>query len=269
SFVVAVGGGDREDALVGGGVGLLDVASGAVVARGGDDDDLPGQGLVDGGLEVRVGFGGVGGVLADVDDLRLGLDGVADALGEGAGVAVAVGVVLLDGDDGCLGGGAREAGLVGGPGGDDAGDLGAVADGVGGAVLLAAVDGVAVVVLEALGQEVAAALGVDRALELRVAGVDAGVDDGDAHALALGLGPQRVELDALEGPGAAGVGGVGVFALVGEGVLRGGRRGEGDRGGQEDRRGRRRGRRPEQGEVGASHAVPRSGALRLAGRGRG
>src|SRR5690606_5310333 len=30
AFVVAVGGGDREDALVGGGVGLLDVASGAV-----------------------------------------------------------------------------------------------------------------------------------------------------------------------------------------------------------------------------------------------
>src|SRR5690606_5365665 len=208
AFVVAVGGGDREDAFVGGGVGLLDVASGAVVARGGDDDDLPGQGLVDGGLEVRVGFGGVGGVLADVDDLRLGLDGVADALGEGAGVAVAVGVVLLDGDDGRLGGEAHEAGLAGGPGGDDAGDLGAVADGVGGAVLLAAVDGIAVVVLEALGQEVAAALGVDRALELRVAGVDAGVDDGDAHTLALGLGPQRVELDALEGPGAAGIGGV-------------------------------------------------------------
>ncbi|GGT39557.1 hypothetical protein GCM10010271_49440 [Streptomyces kurssanovii] len=78
-----------------------------------------------------------------------------------------------------------------------------MADDVGGAVLLAALDLVAVLVLQLLGQQVLAAPRVDGGTELRMLRVDARVDDGDPDALARGLLPQFVQKDPLQGPGPA------------------------------------------------------------------
>ncbi|CAO0829925.1 hypothetical protein SMICM17S_02395 [Streptomyces microflavus] len=204
AFVVPVGGGDGEDALVRGGVGRLHVAAHAVVARRGDDHDVLGQGVVHRLLQERCGLKGVGGVLGDVDDVGLRrVGGVADGLGQGLRRSVAVGVVLLDRDDRRVGGEAGEAGALRLAGGDDAGNLGAVAHRVRGAVLLAAFELPAVGVLEVLPHQVAARLDVHGAGELGVLHVDAGVDDGHPYPLPGGLLPQFVHEDALQRPGAA------------------------------------------------------------------
>jgi hypothetical protein len=223
ALVVAVGGGDGEDAGEGGGVGQLLLAGSAVVAGGGDHDGAFVDGVLDGSLQVRAGLEGLGGVLGDVDDVGAVLDCVVDGVGHGARGAAALGVVLADGDDGGLGGDADEAGAGDGAGGDDAGDLGAVADGVVGAV--------------AAGGDVvlAADVGVDGLPELAVVVVDAGVDDGDLDAGAAGVLPHLVEEETLEGPGLTRdvgatevAGGVGDrnARVVGAGV-RGGGRGDG------------------------------------------
>jgi hypothetical protein len=115
-----------------------------------------------------------------------------------------------------------------------------VADGVRGAVLLASLERVAVVVLEVLRQEVAAALHVHRVGELRVRDVHAGVDHRYPYSLAPGLAPQFVQEDALQGPRAARILAVGEGALVRVrevGRRRGGR--EEDGGSREQGRGRR------------------------------
>ena len=99
------------------------------------------------------------------------------------------------------------------------------------------------VVLEVLGEQVLARRRVDGVLELRVLVVHAGVDDGDAHALALWSAPQLVQQDALEGPGAALVRLGGEAALAGSSAAAA-RRGDGDgQGGGQDG-GRRRSGQP-------------------------
>lgn len=193
AFVVAVGGGDREDAVVRGRVGVLGVAVSAVVSGGGDDDDVVGQRLADGAGEGGARDGLALGVLADVDDVDVGGHRVFDGLGEGLDVALLVPVVLADGDDRRLGGESDEAGALGRAGGDDAGDLRTVPDEVDGGALGEAAG---IVVLAGL-EEVLAEGGVDGRPQLLVLDVDAAVDHRDSDALALGLLPQLVELDAL------------------------------------------------------------------------
>ncbi|GAA2925757.1 hypothetical protein GCM10020221_22130 [Streptomyces thioluteus] len=124
-------------------------------------------------------------------------DGVPDGGGQRARLAAALLVVLPDRDDRGLRGEADEAGALAGAGGDDPGDLGAVADRVVGAVGARALLRGRVLVL---GQQVEAGGPVDGPRQLRVVGVDPGVDDRDPDALALGVLPQPVEDDPLQGP---------------------------------------------------------------------
>ncbi len=193
-LVVAVRGSHREHAGEGSRVGLALLAAHAVVARGGHHHDVGGYGLLDRLAEIGVGGQLRVGVLGDVDHLGALGHRVVDGLAQVRGVALALPVVLPDRDDRGLRGQADEAGALLGTGRDQPGDLGAVADGVDRAVAALGVD------------EVLAGSGVDGCAELRVRPVHAGVDDRDADAvaalvLALGLRPELVEQQPLQGPG--------------------------------------------------------------------
>lgn len=143
------------------------------------------DGLQEGGVDIRGHLRS--GVLRDVDDLGPGVGRELDRLDHRVDVAAALVVVLTDRDDRRFRGEADETGAVELPGRDDPRDLGAVAHrgvGLAGAALV---------------QEVRAV--GDCALELRVDGVDTGVDDGDLDVLALGVLPQLVQDDTLQRPG--------------------------------------------------------------------
>ncbi len=195
---------------VGGRVGDV-VALVAAVARGGDDDHALLQGVLHRLVLARLGVRGVGVVAeGEVDDVGAVVGGPADAVGEGvaaggAGLG-AGGVAVLqdhpDGQDLRLGGDAQDAvgaaGSVAVPG-DDAGHGGAVpAPG--------AVAGLGAEADHVLG-------GQDVAGEVRVVGLDAGVQDGDGDAAALRGLPGLVQVEGGQGPllgaDAVGVGGGG------------------------------------------------------------
>ena len=173
------------------------------------------DGLVLGGLGVRGG-----GVVAEgeVDDVGAVVGGPADALGEGvaAGVAglgagrVAVLEDHADGEDLRLGGDAHHAVAVAeavSVTGDDAGHGGAV-PGPG--------------AVAPRGPEADHVLaGEDVADEVGVVGLDAGVEDGDGDALALGGLPGLLGVHGVQGPllgaDAVGVGGGGRHEREGAG----------------------------------------------------
>ncbi len=220
----AVDGGDRDDARVGGGVGDA-VARLAAVARGGDDHHALAEGVLDGLVLARLVVGGVAVVPeGQVDHVGAVVGGPADALGEGAALAVAglgaAGVALLedhpDRQDPCLRGDAEDAlaaaGAVAVPG-DDAGHGGAVAGP--GAVAAAGAHADEVGALE------------DLAGEVGVGVVDPGVEDGHGHPVAPGGAPGLFGAQRQQAP-----------LAVPDGV--GGGRGRG--GGREQASTRRRGR---------------------------
>ena len=133
----------------------------AVVAGRGDDDDVIGPCVVDGGLE---GGGVAAGREAHSDDVGAVVDGPDDAFDDVAVLAEAVGVEHGDWHDLDAGvADAGDAGAVVGRGGDDAGHGGAVTVGV--AVAGRAVED------RGAGDEVR--------VEVGMGGVDAGVEDGD------------------------------------------------------------------------------------------
>ncbi len=202
----AVDGGDGDDAGVGGRVGGV-VAVAAAVARGGDHDDALGEGVLDGLVLGGLVVGG-GAVVAEreVDHVGAVVGGPADALGEGGALALtglgAARVALFedhaDREDPRLRGDAEDAlaavAAVAVPG-DDPGHGGAVAGpgGVAGA--------------GAQADEVGAF--EDLSGEVGVAGVDAGVEDGDGDPVALGDAPGLLGAQGRQAPLAVtdGVGG--------------------------------------------------------------
>ncbi len=206
----AVDGGDGDDARVGGRVGDA-VTLLTAVAGGGHDDHTLLQGVLDG--LVLGGFGVRGGrVVAEgeVDDIGAVVGGPADAVGQGVAAGAAGlgagGVAVLedhaDGEDLRLGGDAEDAVVVAravSVAGDDPGHGGAV-PGPG-----------AVAGFGAEADQVLA--GEDVADQVRVAGLDAGVQDGDGDALALRGLPNLLRVHGLQGPllgaDAVGVGGGG------------------------------------------------------------
>ena len=105
-------------------VGRREVDVAGVVAGGGDDRRALRAGVPQRGVEVAARAVAVD---RDVEDLRAAVDRVDDALGQARGVAGAVGVEHLDGHDLRARGDARAADAVAGLGGDDAGDVRAVA----------------------------------------------------------------------------------------------------------------------------------------------
>ncbi|CAM5426431.1 hypothetical protein STENM36S_08808 [Streptomyces tendae] len=223
---VAVDGGRGDHARVGGRVGDVVALLAAVPGRGDDDHALPEgvlDGLVLGGLRV-----GGGGVVAqgEVDDVGAVVGGPADAFGQGvaaglAGLGAGGVAVLQDhaqGEDLGLRGDAHDAFGVSGAvsvTGDDPGHGGAVPGP--GAVALA----------RAEADQVLA--GEDVAGEVGVVGLDAGVQDGDGDARALGGAPRLLGVHGVQGPllGADAVG------------VRGGGRDEDEGGGEEEAQGPR------------------------------
>ena len=174
-----------------------------VVARGDDHDHVlrqrPPHGVGQG--RIRPGRG----VLRDVDDRGPGVHRPAYRDGQRVRGPAALVVVLPDGDDLGLRRQADQTGTRLRPGRDDARDLGAVADRIVGAV-------------PGRVDEVHAVVGVHRAGQLRIACVDAGVDDGDPHAPAAGGPPQLGEQQPPQPPRRLGYprGGKGARALPGE-----------------------------------------------------
>lgn len=138
--------------------------------------------LFKGGQKAAVGAGS----LRDVDDVDTLRHGLVDGLGEAFGGAGLLFRGLLERDDGRLGRDSEEARALDLAGGDDSGDLGAVAD----------------LVLGRLALDETLAAAADRALELLVARVDTGVDDADANSLTLhpAVRPQLIGQEALERP---------------------------------------------------------------------
>src|SRR5690606_3135343 len=198
---VGRGAADGQHALVGGGVGghVLVVGPGDI-AGGGHHDDVVGQRPLHRGLQRRV----VGGPHGDVDDVGLGVDRVVDRVDQLGDVALFL-VALLDDHEPGVGSDAVEGDAGHVTGADDAGDGGAVAHAV-------VVTGVRLV--DHL-----------RHAQLRVAVVDAAVDDGDGHPGAAGEPPGVLDVEPLLRPRLAG----GQLerallrpALVGRGRRRGG-----------------------------------------------
>ncbi len=197
AFAEAVDGGDGDDARVGRRVGDV-VALLAAVPGGGDDHGALLQGVLDGGVLGGLGVGGLAVVAeGEVDDVGALVGGPADALGQraapgGAGL-LAGGVAVLqdhpDREDLGLGGDAHHAVAVLGPvavTGDDRGHGGAVA-GPG------PVTGTGAEPYEVLAVQ-------DVALQVGVVGVDAGVQDRDGDALALGGAPGVLGVERLQAP---------------------------------------------------------------------
>ena len=177
-FVVRVGGTDAEHARVAGRVHHL---TGAFVARGGDQGHTCAVRIVDrGGLKLvgRVGAKG------HVDHVGAVVDGPDDALGDVVGVPNPVGVQHLDGQDSGVGGDTHNSGTVGLTR-DHAREERPVAVVVGLRTRLVG-DGV-----ETLG---------DPARQVRVRGLDAGVQNGHRDIGAGAALPQVLGLHPVQTP---------------------------------------------------------------------
>lgn len=194
---VAVDGRHGDHPGVGRGVRDV-VALLAAVSGRRDDDGALGQGVLHGGVLARHGVRGLAVVAErEVDDVGALVGGPADALGEGRAMRLAGLIPRLvgafeddaDGEDLRLGGDAEDALLAArtvAVGGDDAGYRGAVA----GPGTFAAPGPQA--------DEVPARQ--DRAREVGMAVVDAGVQDRDGDALALGGVPGPFGVQGVEPP---------------------------------------------------------------------
>src|SRR5690606_18059937 len=160
--VVLVGGADADHPLVGGRVEDR-VAELLLVARGGDDRDAAGPGV---GHRLPLRLAVVGPAEGQVDDPGTGVGGVVDALGDVGVPAVALVVQRLDRQDPDRLVVAGDLDAVVRTGGDDAGDVGAVA---------------VVVHPAAVGRHEVVEARYDAAHQVGDRGLHAGVDDRDEH----------------------------------------------------------------------------------------
>src|SRR5690606_26977307 len=165
-----------QHAVVGGRIrGHVLVVGAGDVARGGHHDDVGGQRPLDGGPQRRM----VGGPDGDIDHICAGGDRVVDRVDELGDVAFALVALLVDNELGVRGDAVEgNAGQV--VGADVAGDGGAVA----GAVVVA-------------GVRLFDELGV---AQLRMAVVDAAVDDGDGDPGAGGQLPGGLDVEPFLRP---------------------------------------------------------------------